>query len=139
MKDTYLKSSVYGDCLSGFKEVITRELQRILAKPLYILMTIVLPLTSFLIFWIIFSSGVPNNLPITIYDADNSQTSRQITRMLDSAVLLKVAQKTTNLEEGKRLILRGDSNALIVLPKNMEKDIFHIHPAFKAALELDCS
>ena len=123
MKNTYLKNSVYGGSLSGLKGVATREVQRILAKPLYILMTIVLPLTSFLIFWVIFSAGVPNNLPITIYDADDSQISRQIIRMLDSTAILKIAQKTTNLEDGKRFILKGDSNALIVFPKNMEKDI----------------
>ena len=92
-------------------------------QPLYLLITIVLPLISFLIFWVIFNSGVPKNLLISVYDADNSQTSRRITRMLDATALLRVAQKPTSIEQGKKLILKGDSNALIVLPKNLEKDI----------------
>jgi len=103
--------------------VMTREIQRVTTRPLYLLITIILPLVSFAIFWVIFNSGVPKDLPISVYDADHTQTSRQITRMLDSTGLLKVAQHVTNFEEGEKLILKGDSNALVVLPRNMEKDI----------------
>ena len=103
--------------------MMTREIQRVTTRPLYLLITIILPLVSFAIFWVIFNSGVPNDLPISVYDADHTQTSRQITRMLDSTGLLKVAQHVTNFEEGEKLILKGDSNALVVLPRNMEKDI----------------
>jgi len=92
-------------------------------RPLYLLITIILPLVSFSIFWVIFNSGVPDNLPIAVLDADNSQTSRKIIRMLDSTSLLKVAWNVASIEQGKKIILKGKSNALVVLPKNMEKDI----------------
>jgi ABC-2 type transport system permease protein len=90
---------------------------------LYLLITLVLPLIAFSFFWIIFKSGVPTDLPITVYDADHTQTSRRITRMLDSTALLKVAGHAASIAEGKRQILRGDSHALVFLPKDMEKDI----------------
>ncbi|MCP3872141.1 MAG: ABC transporter permease [Desulfobacteraceae bacterium] len=92
-------------------------------RPLYLLITIILPLASFFIFWTIFKSGVPTDLPISVYDGDNTQTSRRISRMLDSTSLLDVVQKVTSIDQGKKLMLRGDSYALVVLPKNMEKDI----------------
>ena len=125
MKHIYLKNSVLPKTSipTGFKAVFTREIQRMTTRSLYLLITLILPLISFLIFWAIFNSGVPTNLPISVYDADNSQTSRRITRMLDATALLRVAQKPTSIEQGKKLMLRGDSNALIILPKNLEKDI----------------
>ena len=92
-------------------------------RPLYLLITIILPLISFVFFWIIFNSGVPKNLSISVYDADQTQTSRRIIRMLDSTTLLNVAHYVTSVEEGKKLILRGDSLALVILPNHMEKEI----------------
>ncbi|MCK5098715.1 MAG: ABC transporter permease, partial [Desulfobacteraceae bacterium] len=90
MKNTYLKHCLNNETAPGFKTILRREVQRMTTQPLYLLITIVLPLISFLIFWVIFNSGVPKNLPISVYDADNSQTSRQITRMLDATALLRV-------------------------------------------------
>lgn len=113
--------------MPGLKKVITREINRMTTRPLYLLITIILPLFSFLIFWLIFKSGVPLNLPVSVCDGDNSRTSRRIIRMLDSTIFLKVTGEVTSVQQGKKLILQGKSNALILLPKNMEKDILKGH------------
>lgn len=118
-----MKDAVSDETTPGFKTVISREIQRMLTRPLYLLITIVLPLVSFAIFWIIFNPGVPKDLPISVYDADNTQMSRRITRMLDATSLLKVSQRVTSIEHGKKQMLKGKSNAVILLPKNLEKDI----------------
>jgi ABC-2 type transport system permease protein len=123
LQDAPLKNAVLDETASGFKNVISRELLRMTTRPLYLLITIVLPLISFLLFWIIFNSGVPKDLPILVCDADNTQMSRRITRMLDTTTLLKVVQRVTSIEQGKKQMLKGKGHALILLPKNMEKDI----------------
>ncbi len=109
--------------LRGIKDITLRELQRATTRPLYLLITLILPLISFFFFWIIFDSGIPENISISVYNADHTQTSRRITRLLDSTQLLNVVHHVTCIEEGKKQILKGDSYALVVLPKGMEKDI----------------
>ena len=56
---------------------LKREVERMISRPIYILMMIVLPLISFAIFWFIFMEGVPKNLPVAVYDQDRSSVSRQ--------------------------------------------------------------
>jgi ABC-2 type transport system permease protein len=127
LKPAHGKNRFSTEIQPGFKKVITREVQRMMTRPLYVLITLVLPLISFSIFWIIFHSGVPKDLPISVYDADNTQTSRRITRMLDATSLLKVTQRVTSIEQGKEHLLKGHSNAVILLPKNMERDLLKGH------------
>ena len=114
--------------LTGIKTVAARELHRVTTRPLYLLATIILPMLSFAVFWIIFHTGVPQNLPVSVCDADQSQTSRRITRMLDSSALLKVTRHATRIEEGKRQMLKRETHALIVLPKDLEKDLLKGQP-----------
>lgn len=93
------------------------------SRPIYSLMVIILPLISFALFWALFEAGVPRDLPIAIYDQDRSATSRQLKRMIETTPTLQVKFQVNSLEEGKRLMLRDECKALVVFPKNMEKDL----------------
>lgn len=108
----------------GFMAVVHRELGRIFSRRIYLLMVLVLPLASFAVLGAIFSTGTPRHLPIAVYDADNTDFSRRLVRLLDAAPTLHVAQRVTDLKEGKALILSGASYALVVLPKGLERDRF---------------
>jgi len=108
----------------GFQAVVHRELVRIFSRRIYLLMVLVLPLVSFAILAAIFSTGSPRHLPIAVYDADNTDFSRRLVRLLDAAPSLHVAQRVTDLKEGKALILSGASYALVVLPKGLDRDRF---------------
>lgn len=92
-------------------------------RPIYILMLIVIPLISFALFWFIFQKGVVQNLPIAVYDQDQTSTSRQIKRMLDATSSLNISAEVSNFEEGKRLMLRDECKALVIIPRNLEKDV----------------
>lgn len=106
-----------------FLPPLKREMERMVSRPLYILMLIVLPLLSFSVFWFLFEKGVPEDLPIAVYDRDGSSISRQLIRMMDSASSIQIKYRVNSLEEGKRLILRGKCNALVMIPRNLEKDV----------------
>lgn len=108
----------------GFKAVVHRELSRIFARPVYLLMVLLLPLISFWILASIFSSGSPRHLPIAVYDADNSNFSRRLVRLFDASPSLHVAYMVTDLKQGKDLILSGESYALVILPQGLERDRF---------------
>jgi ABC-2 type transport system permease protein len=108
----------------GFQAVVHRELVRIFSRRIYLLMVLILPLVSFAVLAAIFSTGSPRHLPIAVYDADNTDFSRRLVRLLDAAPALHVAQRVTDLKEGKTLILSGESYALVVLPRGLERDRF---------------
>ena len=109
---------------TGIAAVIFRELDRIASRPIFILMTLILPLLSFGILWAIFHEGVPRDLPIAVYDADNSAMSRRLARMIDATPSIQVFCKVPDINAGKKLILSGKCYGLIVIPKNMEQDVF---------------
>jgi ABC-2 type transport system permease protein len=108
----------------GFQAVVHRELVRIFSRRIYLLMVLILPPVSFAVLAAIFSTGSPRHLPIAVYDADNTDFSRRLVRLLDAAPSLHVAQRVTDLKEGKALILSGGSYALVVLPRGLERDRF---------------
>lgn len=108
----------------GFKAVVQRELTRIFARRVYLLMVLLLPLVSFWILASIFSSGSPRHLPIAVYDADNSNFSRHLVRLFDASPSLHVAYRVMDLKQGKDLILSGESYALVILPQGLERDSF---------------
>ena len=109
---------------TGFVAVIVRELRRMISRPLYFVVTLILPLLSFGIFWAIFHQGVPRDLPVAVYDADHSALSRRIIRMIDATSTIKVAYKVSDIGTGRKLILATKSYALIILPKDLERDVY---------------
>ena len=100
-----------------------REFKRMSSRPLYILMTLLLPLAAFGMIWAIFSRGVLRDLPVAVYDGDHSALSRQIIRMIDSSSAIEVVRRVTDLESGHRLIREGKVYALIALQRDLEKDV----------------
>lgn len=93
------------------------------SRPLYALMTLIFPLTAFVIIWAIFWKGVPHDLPVAVNDGDHSALSRQVIRMIDALSTIEVSHRVTDPELGHRLIREGKAYALIVLQSNLEQDV----------------
>ncbi len=108
----------------GIGNVIIREIGRIRKNRLPLVLMIILPLFSLAIMTAIFYSGVPRELPVIVYDADNSPLSRLIKRSINATPSMTIVSTVENMEEGKRGILAGDGYALIVLPKELEKKVY---------------
>lgn len=106
----------------GFYWVMKRELQRMTSRPLYLLLTLVFPLSTFGFFWVIFQQGIPRDLPVAVLDHDHSMFSHKISRMIDATASMKITRNVTNLSDGQSLLHRGDCYALIVIPKDLEQD-----------------
>lgn len=107
----------------GILRVVRRELKRMSSRPLYILGGLLLPLATFGIISATFSKGVPRDLPVAVYDGDHSALSRQLIRMIDSSSSIEVVRRVTDLESGHRLIRKGKVYALIVLQRDLQKDV----------------
>lgn len=106
----------------GIKAVIVREFRRIVSDRLYLLLMLIFSLLTMGMLWALFSVGVPRNLPVLVNDADDSHLSRRLIRMIDASATLRVVGKVDTVEEGRKQILSGIGYALVVIPRNLERD-----------------
>ncbi len=107
----------------GVWGVSKRELKRMSSRPLYVFVTLIFPLSAFVIVWAIFCKGVPLDLPVAVNDGDHSALSRQLIRMIDASSTIEVAHRVTDPVSGHRLIREGKAYALIVLQNDFEKNV----------------
>jgi ABC-2 type transport system permease protein len=72
----------------------------------------------------IFSAGLATRLPIAVLDLDGSELSREIIRFVDATPDTAVAVRVADLAEGRKLIVSRRVRGLLMLPLNLERDVF---------------
>lgn len=106
--------------------VLRRELGRIRRGPVYIVLMFVLPLVSMAFFAVIFSRGVPRDIPIAVLDQDRSQMSRKLVNMFDATQSAEVTFHVDDMAEGEELMRRGEVMAVVHIPDGFERDILAV-------------
>lgn len=119
-----LRKKIRHSMRKGILAVALREIKRMTVNPIYVSLLLVFPLLSFWLFTEMFSTGVPHEIPIAVYDADGSTMSRKAIRMVDATQSAAVAYRVASEEEGKDLIYAGKIDALVVIPRGFEKDVY---------------
>lgn len=107
----------------GFWLVFIRELNWLRRRRFLFLLTTLVPLLLAALMVSIFSAGLATRLPIAVLDLDSSDLSRSIIRTVDATPDTAVAVRVADLAEGRRHILSGDVHGLLMLPKNLERDV----------------
>ncbi|MBY5333748.1 ABC transporter permease [Rhizobium leguminosarum] len=107
----------------GFILVFTREFHWFRRRPFLLFLTMVLPLLLMGLLAAVFSSGLATRLPIAVLDQDGTDLSRQIIRMVDATQDTSVALAVSDLAEGRQFILSGKVHGLLMLPRNLERDV----------------
>lgn len=110
--------------MEKFLNVLKREINKIKSKPMLLVIMLVVPLIISITICETFKEGSPKNLPIAVFDADNSNLSRLITRMVDATPTCEVKYGVASLEEGRRMIVGGEIYALLVIPKDFKRDVY---------------
>ncbi len=108
----------------GFFLVFRREFDRFYRRPFLFFLTAGLPLLLMGLLAIVFSAGLATRLPIAVLDLDGSDLSRTIIRTVDATPDTAVAVHVSDLSEGRNLILSGKVHGLLMLPRNLERDVF---------------
>lgn len=108
----------------GFLLVFWRELTWLRRRTFLLALTTIVPAALIAILTLVFSAGLATRLPIAVLDLDSSDLSRSIIRMVDATQDTAVAVHVSELAEGRRLILNGEVHGLLLLPKNLERDVF---------------
>ncbi|MDD3108788.1 MAG: ABC transporter permease [Alistipes sp.] len=112
------------DYIRAFWRVFLREITTFGNHKVFYRLSLGLPILSFLFFVILFRSGVPRDIPIAILDQDHSALSRQLSRMLDATPSAQVAYHIEGLAEGEKMMKEGKIDAIVAIPRDMEKDIY---------------
>ncbi|MGO6744729.1 ABC transporter permease [Rhizobium ruizarguesonis] len=107
----------------GFLLVFAREFHWFRRRPFLLFLTTVLPLLLMGLLAAVFSAGLATRLPIAVLDQDGTDLSRQIIRMVDASQDASVALAVSDLAEGRQLILSGEVHGLLMLPRNLERDV----------------
>ncbi|MGQ1890112.1 ABC transporter permease [Thermophagus sp. OGC60D27] len=107
----------------GWYQVTLRELRRMGSRRLYLLLTLVFPLISIAFFVALFSPQVPRDLPIAVYDGDQTSTSRTLLRMIDATPSVEIAFQVSDPLEGKNHIETLDAYGMVIIPEGFEKDL----------------
>lgn len=108
----------------GFLAVFIREIRRMRKFKGVITLITLLPLMILLFFVSIFCADTPTSLPVAVVDYDNSSLSRKAERIVDATPAVEVVANPSSVEQAKEMMLRGEIDAVLVFPKDMERDVF---------------
>ncbi|MDF1876356.1 ABC transporter permease [Sulfurimonas sp. SAG-AH-194-L11] len=98
------------------------ELQEIKNSWYKLSLLIFFPILSFALLVSIFYSGVATKLPIVVVDNDRSDFSSQLLFNINASPTLDIKYKMLDTRSGVNRIKSNDAYALLVIPKDFEKD-----------------
>ncbi len=108
---------------TGFWSVMDREIRRIATQPIYLLLLIVLPLVGGFLLWAIFQAQAANDLPVVVFDGDQTQLSRKLVRMIDSTSAVRVSEQVTQPSDGYERLATAKAYVLTIIPRNFADDL----------------
>jgi ABC-2 type transport system permease protein len=76
------------------------------------------------LFTVVFSAGLPTELPVAVLDRDGTDLSRAVIRMVDATSEIAIVEQVDDLAQGRHLILSGNVYGLLMLPLNLQRDAF---------------
>lgn len=103
-------------------EALQTELRHFLKDKFLLFMCFVMPLLTASFVYMTLSESIVRALPVGIVDFDNSQTSRNIAFNVESSATLTIQSRYNSVLEAKDAISKKDIYALIILPKDLEKN-----------------
>ena len=116
--------------ISGLRSMV-KELWLVMRHEFYIIthdhviiaLLFIVPVILFPLFCLIYNTGVITDLPMAVYDADNSQLSRGMTRSLDASSTIKITQTARSINELATLLRSGSVCSAVYFPPEMESDL----------------
>ncbi len=102
---------------SAFWKIFFREFGQFSRRPIFLMTTIVAPLTFLWLFTSMMSVGLPTKLPAALVDEDNTHVTRQLTRILSSMEETRFVFYTQNFTEARKAMQRGEIYGIFRIPK----------------------
>ncbi|MCG9730277.1 ABC transporter permease [Shewanella sp. Isolate13] len=103
-------------------KVLKREFTALQDDPWQLALISYIPLLSIIGLWLLFSAGLPRQLPVAVVDLDNSQVSRSLARQLQANPVTKPVSYS-ELSSAEVAMKQGEVYALLVLPYGLNRDL----------------
>ncbi len=105
--------------------VLHRELKRMVSRPVYLFLVVVLPLGFLAYFATLMPDGLPDSLPIGVIDHDGTSLSRTIVRQLEASPQTKVVGHFLHYTEANDAMQRGAIVGFVELPDRLYADVLN--------------
>lgn len=109
--------------LASIWAVARREFRRIVERKTLYILIIFLPLFLFTLLTLVYNEQIITDIPIAVYDNDNSELSRLLIRGFASTRSVKISGYVSSLDEIKDKMLHAEIQAAIYIPAGMQRDI----------------
>lgn len=110
--------------MTALLKVFKREIYALKNNNFMLFSVFVLPFLFITLVTATFISGVARDLPIAVLDEDSSSLSRSFVRSINAAPAVAVKYKIATPNEGEYLLKSAKVYALIIIPKDFQKDIY---------------
>lgn len=105
------------EALNRIWHISRRELRTFSKRPIFLVIMIVAPLGFLWMFTSLMQAGLPTKLPAALVDEDNTQVTRQLTRILGSMEETRFELKSFSFTEARQAMQRGEIYGIFRIPK----------------------
>ncbi len=102
--------------------LVKRELKEMGSRPLYLFCIIIAPLFCYIFFTTLMGNGLPTDMPVGVVDLDNTGTTRNIIRNLDSFQQTKITEYYPSVTEAREAMQRGEIYAFYYIPEGTTQE-----------------
>jgi ABC-2 type transport system permease protein len=103
--------------------IFSREIMKIIRDKNLLMIFIVAPMTYPLMYGAIYMNKVEQNVPVAIYDEDNSVLSRGLIREIDAHQNIAVTENIYNESEIRNILIYEKAQAVLIIPKSFSEKI----------------
>lgn len=107
----------------GIYRVFKREILRLAQQKSIRNLFILIPFVVFFLLGAIYFKGALREVPIAVYDNDNSTLSRTYIRFLEASTTFKVSHYITSEEEIEDAFVKNKVEGVFYIPKNFYKNV----------------
>ena len=97
--------------------IAKREQKRMLARGIYTFCMVLAPIIAFLFFTTLMGEGLPSELPAGVVDEDNTATTREVIRNLDSFQQTDIIEHYADMAAAREAMQKGKIYAFYYIPK----------------------
>lgn len=109
--------------MSPIFKVALRELKIVLTRKSYYMILLVFPPVLFLLYSLIYNAQALSDIPVAVWDEDQTEISRLMTREYQASSLVNIVAKVNSTAEIKKLMQENTIQGAVHLPKGMQGDI----------------
>ena len=103
--------------------IASRELRRLVSRPLYLFCMVVAPAACLLFFTTLMYEGLPSDMPVGVVDEDNTPTTRNLLRNMDAFSQTRLTEAYPSVTEARRAMQRGEIYAFYYIPEGTTREL----------------